>query len=76
MSRLLELFVKVRFSATHSLDERETPHGHIWNIRAGITGPLVEGRIVSLPELLEAFGQEMKELEGTFLNENSVLPNC
>ncbi len=73
MNRAVELFIKVRFSATHSLNERETPHTHVWNVEAGLTGPLIEGRIVSLPELLAEFGEETKVLEGTFLNANPAL---
>ncbi len=73
VKRRLELFVKLHLRATHSLTEREAPHSHVWNIDVGLTGPLSEGRIVSLPELQEAFKAETRKLEGTFLNENSAL---
>ncbi len=69
----LELSLGFRLQAKHSLYERETAHEHVWRIRVGVTGPVKDGRIVSMPALREAFEPEVRKLDGSFLNENALL---
>jgi 6-pyruvoyl-tetrahydropterin synthase len=71
--RRMELFLKFKLPATHSLEEREEAHAHVWRIEVGITGPLEDGRVVSMPVLQEALEPEVQKLRGTFLNKNSLL---
>jgi len=73
MSRKMELLLKFPLPATHCLEEREEPHEHTWRIEVGMTGPLDEGRVVSLPAVRNAFEPAIAELRGTFLNENPHL---
>lgn len=72
-SRRLELLMTFRLRATHSLEEREAPHEHVWRIEMGLTGPLHEGRVHSMPALREILFPAVGKLEGTFLNENGHL---
>jgi 6-pyruvoyl-tetrahydropterin synthase len=69
----LELFLKFQLHATHSLDEREEAHAHVWRIEVGLAGPLEQGRISSMPALRDALDPEVAKLRQTFLNENPVL---
>lgn len=72
----MELFLKLRLAATHSLEEVEAPHEHVWRIEAGFSGPVAEGRIVSLPALRARLEPIVDRLQGTHLNSNSDLdPN-
>ncbi len=71
--RRMELFLKFRLAATHSLEEREEPHAHIWRIEVGLTGPVEEGRVISMPALHAILDPEVRKLQGTFLNKNILL---
>ncbi len=69
----MELFLKFRLAALHSLEEVETPHEHVWRIEAGFSGPVEHGRIVSLPALRNRLEPVVDRLQGTFLNSNPSL---
>lgn len=69
----MELFLKLRLKATHSLEEVEAPHEHVWRIEAGFSGPVAEGRIVSLPALRNRLEPIVDRLRGTYLNSNPDL---
>ncbi len=69
--RRIEMFLKFPLPATHSLDEREEAHGHVWQIQVSVTGPLREGRVESMPLLREIFEPEILRLKDTFLNGNT-----
>lgn len=72
-NRRFELFLRFALPASHSLDEREERHRHDWKVQVGVTGPLEDGRIVSMPALREALEPAVGALRGTFLNENPCL---
>jgi 6-pyruvoyl-tetrahydropterin synthase len=69
--RRMEMLLSFSLPATHSLDEREEAHSHVWQIQVGVTGPLREGRVESMPLLREIFEPEVVKLKDTFLNNNS-----
>ncbi len=69
----MELFLKLRLNASHSLEEVETPHEHVWRIEAGFSGPVAEGRIVSLPALRARLEPIVDRLRGTHLNSHPEL---
>ena len=69
----LELSSMTKFSAYHSLREREEPHEHHFELSVGITGPLRSGRVAGLVELNGILEEEVGPLKQTFLNENSKL---
>lgn len=65
----LELYTRLKLNARHSLAENETPHAHTWWVEAGFTGPLHDGRVVSLPELRSVLFPVVDQFSGVFLNE-------
>jgi 6-pyruvoyl-tetrahydropterin synthase len=69
----MEVFLKFRLVARHSLDEREEPHQHIWWIEVGVTGKVEQGRVVSMPLLREVFQPAVDALQGVFLNTHPPL---
>ncbi|NBT59128.1 hypothetical protein EBT16_10130 [bacterium] len=69
----LELVVNLTLQATHSLEEREEPHSHRWDIQIGLEGDLDRGRVVSLTEAQEVFNSILRPLQNTFLNKNEYL---
>lgn len=69
----LELVVNLNLKASHSLEERESPHSHRWDIQLGLLGDLNEGRIVSLTRAHEILGAKLEPLQNTFLNNNKYL---
>lgn len=71
--RRMEMLLSFPLPATHSLDEREEAHSHVWQIRVSVTGPLREGRVESMPLLREVFDPEIAKLKDTFLNSNTHL---
>jgi 6-pyruvoyl-tetrahydropterin synthase len=69
----LELVVNLNLEASHSLEERESPHSHRWDIQLGLLGDLNEGRVVSLTRAHEILGAKLRPLQNTFLNDNKYL---
>jgi len=69
----LELVVTLTLEATHSLEEREKPHDHRWDIQVGLKGDLEKGRVVSLTHAQELLSSLLKPLQHTFLNNNEYL---
>jgi 6-pyruvoyl-tetrahydropterin synthase len=69
----LELVVTFSLKAFHSLEEREAPHEHLWDIQVGLKGDLNEGRVVSLTKAQSLFKNLTLPLCGTFLNDNNIL---
>lgn len=69
----LELVVTLSLTASHSLEEREAPHEHLWDIQVGLKGNLNDGRVVSLTEAKSLFQKMILPLSGTFLNDNKYL---
>ena len=69
----LELIVCLNLHASHSLEEREAPHSHRWEIQVGLRGSLEKGRVVSLTEAQKVFSEVLRPLQNTFLNENKYL---
>jgi 6-pyruvoyl-tetrahydropterin synthase len=69
----LELVVTLTLEATHSLEEREKPHSHRWDIQVGLKGDLERGRVVSLTHAQELLSSILKPLQNTFLNNNDYL---
>jgi 6-pyruvoyl-tetrahydropterin synthase len=69
----LELVVTLNLLASHSLEEKELPHTHRWDIQVGLKGDLNQGRVVSLTEAQSLFQELLSPLHGSFLNENSSL---
>lgn len=69
----LELVVNLNLNASHSLEERESPHPHRWEIQVGLRGALKQGRVVSLTWAQEKLGLALKPLQETFLNNNNNL---
>jgi 6-pyruvoyl-tetrahydropterin synthase len=72
----LELVVTLALEATHSLEEREKPHGHHWDIQVGLRGDLERGRVVSLTHAQELLSSILKPLQNTFLNNNDYLDSA
>lgn len=72
----LELVVTLSLKASHSLEEREAPHEHLWDIQVGLKGDLNEGRVVSLTEAKSLFQKVISPLVGSFLNDNKHLNNA
>lgn len=73
----LELVVTLSLKASHSLEEREAPHEHLWDIQVGLKGDLKEGRVVSLTEAKSLFEQLISPVTGSFINDNKYLsPEC
>jgi 6-pyruvoyl-tetrahydropterin synthase len=70
---ILELFLKLHFEASHSLEEREAEHTHRWRVEAGVRGTPHEGRLISLPILRNLLEPVIGELAGTYLNRNPNL---
>jgi 6-pyruvoyl-tetrahydropterin synthase len=64
----LELVVKLRFKATHTLEENETPHEHEWRVEATLTGNSKQGRVISLPLAQNIFNLTVNKLRGAHLN--------
>lgn len=69
----LELVVTLNLVASHSLEEREAPHSHRWDIQIGLKGDLNQGRVVSLTEAQAIFQELLTPLQNSFLNNNSYL---
>lgn len=69
----LELAVNLTLTASHSLEEREAPHVHRWDIQVGLEGNLEQGRVVSLTQAQELFSSTLIPLQNTFLNNNNNL---
>lgn len=69
----LELVVNLTLKASHSLEEREEPHSHRWDIQVGLEGDLERGRIVSLTQAQESFNRVLQPIQDTFLNNNKYL---
>lgn len=73
----LELVVTLNLVASHSLEEREAPHSHRWDIQVGLKGDLNQGRVVSLIEAQSIFQELITPLQNGFLNNNEYLDgNC
>jgi len=69
----LELIVCLNLHASHSLEEREAPHPHRWEILVGLRGSLENGRVVSLTGAQKVFSEALHPLQNTFLNDNRYL---
>ncbi|NDC24503.1 MAG: hypothetical protein EB078_05695, partial [Proteobacteria bacterium] len=69
----LELVVNLSLKASHSLEERETPHEHLWDIQVGLQGTLNKGRVLSLTQAQERFAVLLTPLQNTLLNNNKYL---
>ena len=65
-----ELFVKLQFSAMHSLEENEAVHPHIWRVLVGLRGEVENGRILSLPLARTLFDEALGQIRNSLLNEN------
>lgn len=68
-----ELFVKLDFTASHSLGPDDKPHPHLWRVEARTLGEARQGKIVDLPEFRNALEEVTAGLKNTFLNENPRL---
>ena len=69
----LELVVTLNLVASHSLEEKEAPHSHRWDIQVGLKGDLNQGRVVSLIEAQSIFQELLTPLQSSFLNNNNYL---
>lgn len=69
----LELVVKLRFKATHSLEENERVHEHEWRVDTTLAGSPSDGRIISLPLAQNIFNARLERIRNTHLNSNEVL---
>lgn len=69
----LELIVKLRFKATHTLEENERVHEHEWRVDTTLQGNPSEGRIISLPFAQNIFNSRLERIRNTHLNTNEVL---
>jgi 6-pyruvoyl-tetrahydropterin synthase len=69
----MDMRLKFRLPASHSLEEREEVHAHVWRVQVSVTGPLHEGRIASMPLLRTVLEPAIRRLENTVLNENPHL---
>lgn len=79
----LELVVKLRFRATHTLEENETPHEHEWRVEVTLTGSKQQGRVISLPLAQALFARTIDRLKGKHLNScpeldaaTQAIPTC
>jgi 6-pyruvoyl-tetrahydropterin synthase len=72
----LELVVKLKLKATHTLEENETPHEHEWRVDVTLAGPAKNGRVISLPLAQNLFNQTLNEIRGTHLNAFMQIPTC
>ena len=66
----IELLLKFPFEASHSLAGYEEPHPHLWRLEAGITGKMIEGKIVDMISLRSSIQKVLEPLILTYLNEN------
>lgn len=69
----LELIVKLRFKATHTLEENERVHEHEWRVDTTLQGDPNEGRIISLPFAQNIFNSRLERIRNTHLNTSEVL---
>ncbi len=69
----LELVVKLRFKATHTLEENEKVHEHEWRVDTTLVGRDKDSRVVSLPLAQELFRKTLDEIRHTHLNTSPVL---
>lgn len=72
-----ELILKFDFTASHSLENFEKPHPHIWRVEVGVTGEPIKGKIIDMFELRATFESVIAPLKDAYLNESKVLdPNA
>ena len=69
----LELVVKLRFKATHTLEENEKIHEHEWRVDTTLIGRGKDSRVVSLPLAQDLFRKTLDKIRHTHLNANSLL---
>lgn len=70
---ILELVVKLRFKATHTLEENEREHEHEWRVDTTLHGRPIDGRVLSLPFAQNIFNSKLEKIRNTYLNVNTHL---
>jgi 6-pyruvoyl-tetrahydropterin synthase len=65
-----ELILKFEFEASHSLENYEEPHFHLWKLEIAVGGQVVSGKIVDMMEVRNQVERIIDELKATYLNEN------
>ncbi len=65
----IELSLKFKFIAAHSLASYETPHDHLWSVRVAVSGNPHDGMVVDMAKLRECLLLTVQGLEGQYLNE-------
>jgi 6-pyruvoyl-tetrahydropterin synthase len=69
-----KLILNFEFIASHSLSVRETPHNHLWRVKAVIGGKPQTGMILNMVDVREAFKKATDRLANSHLNDNVLLP--
>lgn len=66
----MQLILKFKFDASHSLEGHELPHSHLWELVATVSGRPIQGRIIDLVEFRSSVSNLVDVLKGTYLNTN------
>lgn len=68
----MQLILKFKFDASHSLEGHELPHSHLWELILTVSGKPIDGRIIDLVELRHSVASLIDALKGTYLNTNQA----
>ncbi len=78
-----ELTVNTELRAQHFLAEREEPHPHLWKVQVCASGPLENGRVISLPQFKKAVDEVLQPFQRQLLNghlrldaDTASVPTC
>jgi len=69
-----ELLFKISFQASHSLENYEVEHAHLWKLEVGFRGDFIRDKILDIPFARGEIQKLVDALAGSFLNQNEALP--
>ncbi len=68
-----KLILNFEFIASHALTVRETPHNHLWRVKAIIAGQPQQGMILNMVDVRHHFKGVIDGLANSHLNDNRKL---
>lgn len=68
-----KLILNFEFIASHTLSVRETPHNHLWRVKAIIAGEPQQGMILNMVDVRQKFKDVIEQLANSHLNDNPKL---
>ncbi len=68
-----KLILNFEFIASHALSVRETPHNHLWRVKAIIAGEPQQGMILNMVDVRQQFKGVIEQLANSHLNDNPLL---